>query len=144
MASIILYVYPFALNCKCFVGNNFSRMSPYTCISLYLYGCLLFVSIFSTDVLGGAPSSLSPFPSSSSLGGGEGRGREGRGREPAPTTGPSSYAGGSSDGTFLAPDWFAEGISLVFMLCTSMSFLSLLNLFHVLMGTNLLTDAMKS
>ena len=39
----------------------------------------------------------------------------------------------------------SEGISTVFMLCMLMSFLSLLNLCHVLMGmsTNLLTDAME-
>ena len=133
VAFIFLYVYPFALDCKLFVGNNFPRRSPYTCISLCLYGCLLFASIFSIDVLGGCPFlplSLLPPPCG-----------KGRGREPAPTTGPSGIAGGSGGGKFPAPDWFAEGISMVFMLCTSMSFLSLHNLCHMSMGTstNLLT-----
>ena len=142
---IFLYVNPFALDCKLFVGNNFPRRSPNPCISLYLYGCLLLPGIFSIDVLGGCPFLLPSFPFLLLLG--EKGGGEGGGREPAlSTTGPSSIAGGSSgDGTFLAPDWFAEGISMVFILCMSMSFLSLLNLCHVLMGTstNLFTDAME-
>ena len=144
MASIFLYAYPFVLDCRLFVGNDFPGMSPYTCFSLYLYECLLFAGIFSINVLVGCPFLLSPFSFFLLLGGGEGE-REGREREPAPTTGPSSLArGSSSGGTFLAPDWFTEGISMVFMLCTSMSFLSLLNVCHVSMGTstNLLTDAM--
>ena len=132
MASVFLYVYPFAFDCRPSVGNNFPGRSPYTCISLY--ECLLFACIFFIDVLGGAPSSfpLSLLPPPWGVGRGRGRG-EGIARGP------------SGCGTFLALDWFLEGISTVFMLCMSMSFLPLLNLCHVLMGmsTILLTDAME-
>ena len=116
-ASIFLYVYPFALDYNLFVGNNFSRRSAYTCISLNISMGVFSLPVSSLSMyLGGCPFLLPPFLSSSSLG--EGRWREGRGREPAPTTGPSSIARGSTDGTFLVCDWFTEGISMVFMLCT--------------------------
>ena len=69
VASVFLYVYPFVLDCKLFVGNNFSRRSPYTCIFLYLYGCLLIAGIFSINVLGGVPLPPSAFPFFLLLGG---------------------------------------------------------------------------